>query len=238
MYKKVKTEKYYFQIVKQIQKLVIDGKLKKGDKLLPERLLAEEFGTSRSSIREAMSALEMLGIIIRKGNQGNFVNIDATNSSLDGELFKELLRNHKSHEIFEARFELEPIIASLAAKKRNDESLNNINNCLKKLNSIGQQLKNDQEKIEDYLEEDRKFHLEIARSTDNKVLFTVYSGLSNMLKEEDWKISKARALENEENIKMYETEHGEIFDAIRDGNSENAAILTRKHLEGIKGILY
>jgi len=55
VFEQVQSQKYYMQIVDQIRKSILDGKLKVGDKLPPERDLAKEFGTSRASIREALS---------------------------------------------------------------------------------------------------------------------------------------------------------------------------------------
>ena len=52
------------------------GDLKDGDKLPPERKLTEKFGVSRASIREAMSALEILGVVESRGSQGNFIKIE------------------------------------------------------------------------------------------------------------------------------------------------------------------
>jgi len=234
MFKKIKNERLYLKISKQIRNNIVIGKLKAGDKLLPERVLAEEFGVSRATIREAMSALEILGIIENKGSRGNFVRVDGTDTSLDSELFKELLKSHSPYEVFEARCEIEPIVASLAAKRRNEENIKKLNNHLKKLNSLGWQLKKSPEKKGDYMEEDRKFHLEIAHITNNEVLFTVYSGLNLMLKEKHWKIMKLKSLQNEENIKKFENEHTKIFDAIRNGYSEDASNYAREHLEFIK----
>jgi len=185
-----------------------------------------------------MSALEILGLIESKSSQGNFIKVDGEDTSLDGELFKELLKNHSPYQIFEARCEIEPIIASLAAKRRNKKNIEKMNNCLKKLNNLGQQLKNNPEKIDDYMEEDRKFHLEISRSIDNKVLFTLYCGLNLMLKEEHWKVLKSKCLENEEGIEKFENEHTKIFEAIRNGYSEDASNYARKHLEAIKKSMF
>ena len=238
MFKKVKNERLYLQIVNQIRDLIVSGKLKAGDKLPPERILAEKFGASRASIREAMSALEILGIIKSKGSQGNFIKVDGINASLGGELFKELLKNHSPYEVFEARCKIEPIVASIAAERRSKESIKKINNCLKKLNILGQQLKDSPEKKNDYMEEDRKFHLEIARSIDNEVLFTVYSGLNLMLKEEHWKVLKSKCLQNEESIKKFENEHNNIFEAIRNGYSEDASNYAREHLEAIRKSMF
>ena len=234
MFKKVKNQRLYLQIVNQFRDLITNGKLKVGDKLPPERLLAEKFGTSRASIREAMSALEILGLIESKSSQGNFIKIDGAEASIDGELLKELLRNHSPFEVFEARCEIEPIMGALAAERRTREDLEKVKKCLIRLNSLGRQAECDPKKIDDYMEGDRIFHLMIARCAHNSVLFTVYSGVNLMLKEKHWKVLKIKAITKEGNIKKYEKEHTEIFNAICDRDSELAGINMREHLQFIK----
>ena len=117
MFKKVKNKRLYLQIVNQVRDFIAKGNLKADDKLPSERELTEKFGVSRASTREAMSALEILGLIKSRGSQGNFIKVDAMDASIDGTLLKELLKNHSPLEVFEARCEIEPIIGSLAAKK-------------------------------------------------------------------------------------------------------------------------
>ena len=182
VFKAVKNQRLYLQIVNQIRHLIAKGNLKAGERLLPERELAEKFGVSRASIREAMSALEIIGLVESRGSQGNFIKADA---SIDGTLLKELLKNHSPLEVFEARCELEPSLTALAAKKRTLEDLKELEEHLQKLNSLSNQIEfdlKDLKKVEDYMEEDRRFHLIIAQCAHNSVLFIVYSGVYLMLK--------------------------------------------------------
>lgn len=237
MFKKVKNQKLYLQIVNQIRDLITSGKLKAGDKLPPERVLAEKFGASRASIREAMSALEILGIIESKISQGNFIKIDGTDASINGELLKELLRNHSPFEVFEARNKIEPILAAIAAERRTEGDAKKLNACLTKLNTLGSQLEDDidnLDNIESYIEEDRKFHLLISQSAHNSVLFTVYSGVNLMLKEKHWKALKRKAIFTEGNLKKFKKEHTEIFDAIYNSNPELANLKMQEHMIGIQ----
>jgi len=73
MFEKVQTRKVYMEIVEQIQDLIKRGRLKPGDKLPAERILADKLGVSRPPLREALSALEILGIIESRGGKGNFI---------------------------------------------------------------------------------------------------------------------------------------------------------------------
>lgn len=234
MFKKVKSQKLYLQIVNQIRDLIASGRLKAGDKLPPERVLAEKFGASRASIREAMSALEILNLIENKSSQGNFIKVDITDASIDGELLKELLINHSPFEVFETRHKIEPILAAMAAERRTDEDVKKLSTCLTRLNALGTQIEQSSKNIEDYIEEDRKFHLLIARSAHNSVLFTVYSGVNLMLKEKHWKALKRKAIFKEGNLKKFEKEHTEIFNAIYNSNPEIANLKMQEHMIGIQ----
>src|SRR5688572_14232538 len=69
----VRRSRIYEHIVEQIQALIGEGKLKPGDQLPPERLLAETFGVSRTSVREALRALELSGFIEGRQGGGTFV---------------------------------------------------------------------------------------------------------------------------------------------------------------------
>ena len=65
--------KVYVEIVEQIRELIKEGKLKPSDKLPTEQALTKKFGTSRPSVREALSALEILGMTERRAGKGNFI---------------------------------------------------------------------------------------------------------------------------------------------------------------------
>jgi len=237
MFKEIKNQRLYLQIVNQVRDLIAKGNLKAGDKLPPERELTKKFGVSRASIREAMSALEILGLIESRGSQGNFIKVDRTEALIDSVLLKELLKNHSPLEIFEARCEIEPSLAGLAAKKRTLEDLKELEEHLQKLNSLGNQIefdRKDLKKIEDYMEEDRIFHLAIAYCANNSILFPIYSGVNSMLKEKHWKVLKMKTIAKKGEIKKFEKEHTEMFNAIREGNAELARINALDHLQYIR----
>ena len=242
MFGHVQSQKYYMQIVSQIRNLIIQGKLKAGDKLPPERNLAQEFGTSRASIRQALSALEMLGLIESKSGHGNFIRADGAEASIDGELLKELMKAHRPYDIFESRLEIEPTLAALAAARATAEEKKKLEKQVQRLNDLGKKLQSQPEKseqvLEEYMEEDRKFHLLIGRAAHNDVMFMVFSGVNLMIKEAHWKTLKAKAVGIEGNLQRYGKEHRAIFNAIRDGKSEIARSRMREHIEVLKGDLF
>ncbi|MCK5196832.1 MAG: FadR family transcriptional regulator, partial [Spirochaetales bacterium] len=221
MFEQIQSQKHYMQIARQIKNSIQDGQLKVGDKLPAERALAEQFGTSRASIREALSALEMLGLIVCKSGQGNFINADASEGTIDGELLRSLLKGHEPYEIFEARLELEPCLAALAAERSTSKEKKDLREIVIKLEAISKMIiSGHEDEVENYLEEDRKFHLSIGRCSHNSVLFTVFSGVNLMMKETHWKVLKGNAMKKPGTIERYMKEHSRILDAIEKGESE------------------
>jgi GntR family transcriptional repressor for pyruvate dehydrogenase complex len=241
MFERLHSEKNYMQIAKQVRALILEGALKIGDKLPPERVLVEQFGASRASIREALSALEMLGLIECRSGQGNYIKADGSTGTIDGELFKALLRDHPPYDICEARLELEPSLTALAALRASDSEREKLKSHVKRLralrDTIGREA-NKERLIDEYMEEDRKYHLEIARCAHNEVLFTVFSGVNLMLKETHWKGMKSKALADERNLQAYETEHEAILSAIVSKDAKAANREARKHLVMLKKTLF
>ena len=238
MFEQVHPQKYYLQIVKQIRNSISEGKLKIGDKLPPERKLAEQFGTSRASIREALSALELLGLVESKSGLGNFIKADGSEGSMDGELLKTLLEDHSAYEIFESRLEIEPSLAALAAERASADEKKKLKELLDNLNSAGRLAKEKPGYVEKYMEEDRKFHLAVGRFAHNSVLFLVFSGLNFMMKEAHWKAMKSKAAGKEGNIHKYEKEHTAICEAIVNGKPEPARNEMFHHIYDLKDDLF
>ena len=239
VFEQVQPQKYYMQIARQIKNSVRDGQLKIGEKLPPERTLAEQFGTSRASIREALSALEMLGLIVCKSGQGNFINADASEGTIDGELLKSLLMGHDPYEIFEARLEIEPCLAALAAKRSTSGEIKKLRSVICGLDKISERIASGDDKgIEEYLEEDRKFHLAIGKCSHNSVLFTVFSGVNLMMKETHWKVLKGDALKKPGNIKSYMEEHYKILSAIEAKDGRKAREEMHNHIKLIQSDIF
>ena len=189
LFERLHSQKNYMQIAQQIRNMIRDGKLNVGDKLPAERDLVQQFGASRASVREALSALEMLGLIECRGGQGNYIRADGKDGTIDGELLRTLLQNHDPFEIFEARLEMEPRLAALAAERATDEERRKLSTQVEKLRSLGTRILSEADKnpaIQEYMEDDRKYHLEICRCSHNTVLFTVSATLWDLA---TWNVS-------------------------------------------------
>jgi len=104
----VRKTKLYEEVAKQIQRQIIEGSLKPGDKLPPERELAEKFEVSRSSVRDAIRALELIGLVEPRQGDGTVV-CDLSADSLVNPLATMLLRKRELvGELLDVRKMIEP----------------------------------------------------------------------------------------------------------------------------------
>ena len=212
--------------MEQIRNLIKEGKLKPGDKLPPEQMLAKNFGTSRPSVREALSALEILGITESRGGKGNFIK-DTLGSPIFEQEFMELEEEESPFELLEARKALEIEIASLAAKKASQEDINSIDESLRNMEkALGN--------IPKMMEFDREFHINIAKAAHNNLLFSMMTYLSNLLKEKLWVNMKEKTWNLPGYPQKYLKEHNEIFIAIKNKDSKNARKQVNHHLAGVE----
>ena len=212
--------------MEQIRNLIKEGKLKPGDKLPPEQMLAKEFGTSRPSVREALSALEILGITESRGGKGNFIK-DTPGSPIFEQEVMELEEEESPFELLEARKALEIEIAGLAAKKASQEDINAI---YESLHNMEEALGN----IHEMMEFDREFHINIARAAHNNLLFSMMTYMSNLLKEKLWVNMKEKTWNLPGYPQKYLKEHNEIFNAIKNKDSKNARKQVNHHLAGVE----
>ena len=82
-FKPIKTRRIYEEIVDQLKMMIIQGNLKPGDKLPSERELSEQLGVSRSSVREALSALEAMSILDIRSGEGTFVRETSQSATIE-----------------------------------------------------------------------------------------------------------------------------------------------------------
>jgi GntR family transcriptional repressor for pyruvate dehydrogenase complex len=214
------------KIVEQIRDLIKDGRLKPGDKLPPEQILAEKFGTSRPSVREALSALEILGITESRGGKGNFIK-DNLDTPLYEQKYRELEEEESPFEILEARKAVETEIVGLAAKKATKEDVVSIRESLDKMKSA-------MTNIPRIMEFDREFHINIAKAAHNSLLFSMITYLADLQKEKLWINLKEKSWSIPGRPQKYFEEHTEIFNAIKNKDSKDARKRMYDHLAEVE----
>ncbi|WP_238918523.1 FadR/GntR family transcriptional regulator [Clostridium sp. YIM B02555] len=214
----VKNLKIYELVMEQIKDIVKKGELKTGDKLPSERDLCERLEVSRSSVREALKALQMLGLIESKHGEGNFIKENFEDSLLEPLSIVFLLLGSKDEEVLELRRVIEPEIAALAAKNITDEQLIELKKIMNELNETID--------AEISVSLDKKFHYKIAKASGNNLISTIMFSISSLIEKYIEK-SKVHTLNKE----LVKTQHEEIWKALEAKDFEAAATAVRKHLE-------
>ncbi len=126
----IKSTRIYEEIVRQVKQMISEGRLKSGDRLPPERDLAEKFVVSRTSVREALRALESLGLIEIRPGEGTFVREVSVEALIAPLALVMTSQREAIHELFEARRLLEPALAALAASRATPEEIQEMERIL------------------------------------------------------------------------------------------------------------
>lgn len=207
------------KIIRQIRELITSGQLNAGDRLPPERKLAERLGVSRTHVRDAIRKLEFYGILRTLPQSGTIV-AGMGITALEG-LITDVLKIENSDfaSLVETRQLLETQSASLAATRRTDEDIEMIRSAL-----LTHKAK--VEEGEQAVEEDLMFHLKIAEASKNSVLKSLMLIITPDI------INSFIQLDICKKARIYESvkEHQVIFDHIIGQRPDAAAEAMRLHL--------
>ena len=217
---KIQRKRLTDQIIEHLVAVIANGELKSGDKLPPEPQLMEQFGVGRSSIREAIGALELIGLVTVRPGHGTHIadSLDKVQTKSIG-LSLITIGHDKIRELVEARVELEQAIVRLAAERATEEDIAEIKVQHKKLISAsksGQKL----------IKADLGFHTALAKASHNSVLIRFISELRQPMRH--WMEQKAKYDWGYEQVIE---EHEAILNAIETRDAEKAQSAIRVHVE-------
>ncbi len=207
-------------LARRIKELIFSGRLQQNEKLPPERELAKILGTSRTSIREAVLSLEQSGLIkIQRGNRGGFFVSEPSDETIAESLNDQLrLGRVDIGALTDARIIIEPATARLAAQRRNEDDLTEIEQSV-----ASYRLRVNKGAERSFSDFD--FHLAVARASGNLVMVMMISSLMDLLYETASRYSLPRP-QREEVI----DNHQRIFEAIRDQDAELAYDEMERHV--------
>lgn len=215
-------------VAEQIINSIEEGEYQPGDKLPSEREIADQMGVSRNSVREALSALQIVNIVKRKAGSGTFINSNPIEVNIN-EALSLARRGQDLLEVWEARRAVEINLAELALKRANQADLKRLRKILSELEIAA---KEDNREI--YLKKNESFHLAIAEMARNKYLKNALKALMGVTKE--------HVLQNMvEDYGRYMNQsigtHKEILEAINDGSFENISSALVEHFSELEGYL-
>lgn len=211
------------EAIVRIKEMLLSGELKAGDRLPPEKELSERLGLSRSSLREAVKALDLIRVLDVRRGDGTYV------TSLEPQLLTEAIafvvdlhQDNSVLELFEVRRILEPASAAMAAARINSEQLEVLRSSVASAN--------DDTSVEDLVAHDLEFHGLIAAAAGNTYLCSLLDGLSSSTaRARVW-----RGITQDRAVTRTLSEHLAIVEALSRGDAELARALTTVHISGIE----
>jgi GntR family transcriptional repressor for pyruvate dehydrogenase complex len=223
MYKAVRASRLYEQIVEQIEQSIREGKLKPGEQLLAERELAQQFGVSRTAVREAVKTLSEKGLVEAYSGRGTFVTASKPSSmrhSLDSFLKDGDLKNYGY--LAELREILEPELTALAAARIEEQQLTMMREAVAAMDrNMGQP--------DAYIEADLDFHLALAEAAGNPLVLSLLDSIVILLREQRLGIFAVDG-----GPERGQSHHRIILDAIERGDAARAREAMRDHLQQVR----
>src|SRR5229473_3354337 len=221
----VKSTRIYEEIVRQIKTMISEGRLKSGDQLPPERDLAEKFVVSRTSVREALRALESVGLIDIRPGEGTFVR-EVSIEALVGPLARVMTSQREAiGELFEARRVLEPAIAALAASRATPDEVQEMERILE-----------DQAREiaagRTGLAQDAAFHAAIGTAAHNRAITRIAHAVMDLLTQ-----SREESLNTPGRPTRSHQDHRRILQAIARRNATAARQAMLDHLVAVEGLV-
>jgi len=223
LYKAIQASRLYEKIVQQIEESILKGELSEGSQLPAERDLAKQFGVSRTAVREAIKALQEMGLVDAFPGRGTFVTNGNPNS-----MRRSLDRIIKSGEpggwayLVEVRKILEPEIAALAAVRATDQDLALMREAFQVMDNAGCD-------ADAYIEADLDFHLALAEAAANPIVLSLIDSIVGLLREERLRIFRV-----EGGPERGQHHHKCILEAIERHDPQEARAAMQAHLSQVR----
>ncbi len=208
-------------IIEQIRDLITSGRLRPGDRLPAERDLAKILAVGRSTVREAIRALESLGVLESRAGEGTFLAAvpSIQHDRLSVHLFEAWENQRK---LFEVREVIEPDLAALAARRATDDQILKMRQAL-----------DEQERLirsgDIGIKADNSFHYLLAEAAGNDVLFKIMESLMSLLRE-----TREASLQRGDRPVQSLKQHRGILKAIEARDAAQAQRRMTEHIRGME----
>jgi GntR family transcriptional regulator, transcriptional repressor for pyruvate dehydrogenase complex len=205
-------------VVGHVRKLIEGGQVKSGDRLPPERELAQELGVSRPSVRSGLKSLAAMGVVQIRQGAGTFITGGPPVLGTEPLRFLAALHGFSRTQMFEARLVLEVSVAALAAERAASDKIIAISDeTTGMFASLGTP--------DTFLEHDIRFHQAVAAAADNPILASVVEMIAKMFYE-----LRRASIAGATDLKQAADEHRAIYQAIRARDPELARKAMEAHL--------
>jgi GntR family transcriptional repressor for pyruvate dehydrogenase complex len=223
MYKVVRSSRLYEQIVQQVEESIRKGAMKPGDQLPPERELAQQFGVSRTAVREAVKALREKGHVEAYPGRGTFIT-DGTSHAIKQSLDRMIRIGQPEGSGFlaEVREILEPEIASLAAVRADAQDIA----AMREPIAVMDEARKDSDA---FIEADLDFHLALAEAAANPLILSLIDSIVGLLREQ-----RSRIFLVEGGPERGQYHHKRILEAIEHHDPVGAREAMKAHLRQVR----
>lgn len=216
--------KLYTQVADRVEKLIMDGYLKPGDRLPPERELSEQFSVSRTVIREAVKALQEKGLVEIRPGVGTFVH-DSISEIMQRSLARMVMIDQRNglENLTQVREIFEPEIAAIAAEKATLADIRAMKAAITTMDAT-------MDDVDAFIIADHEFHLALAKATQNQLIVDLISSIVNLLAEQRRHIF----LTGTGGPQRGQQHHKTILQAVIDGDKQAARNLMVLHLQQVR----
>ena len=206
------------QVARELMRhLIRSNQLSAGDRLPSERELASAFGVGRAAVREALKSLDILGVVDIRPGSGTFL-VPPDSEFLPKMLELGLLLGEKTvTEVVETRALLEVAIARLAAERRDEDDLTD-------LEQIVRSMATEVDNPDAFADLDIAFHLRLAKSTKNRTLSSMLSSVQSLLR--IWIVRVTTTQQGD-----FAQLHSSVFEAVKRGDASEAERAMRAHMD-------
>ena len=230
-YPKIRQERLSDVIARQLEKLILEGLLKPGERLPPERELAQELDVSRPSLREALQKLEAAGLLESRHGGGTYVK-SAIASAVTEPLI-DLFQRHPEAalDFIELRATLEGMSAYYAAMRGTDEDRAMLTERFRAMEAVHALADPTEE-----AERDAEFHVAVAEASHNIMLLHVMRGLLDLLRK-GVIFNRMQLYSLPGSRDQLLDQHRAIYDGIMAGDPEAARNAAQAHMAHVDTVL-
>jgi GntR family transcriptional repressor for pyruvate dehydrogenase complex len=208
-------------VIHEMQRLYRLGQIKPGDRLPPEAELADQLGVGRSSVREAIRALQVMGLVEVRHGVGSFLTVEPGRLLLEPVKWAADSRERLFSDLIDARLCVEVTLARLATERLSQESLARIRECNEQRRSAVPMT---------HIATGYQFHLAIAEAADSGVLSFMMAAAANLYHEVLEQFERAEQSLQEEFFRRQQAGHDAILQAIERRDPPGAELAMRDHL--------
>ncbi len=205
------------EVTRRLLDYLLAGDLRPGDRLPPERKLADAFGVGRTILREALKSLTVLGLVEVRQGDGNYLRSTETEFLPKAIEWGLLLGAKTTRDLVDARMVLEVAIVAMAADRMNDEAIARLDGHIADMKAAGD--------AGTFVAADVAFHLAIAETTRNETLQQIMNNMLSLLK-----VWASRVMEVERHYDEIAAQHRTIRDALARRDGTGAARAMAEHL--------